>query len=139
MPRQRKRLQTVQMADVVLDASAVLALLNDEPGADQVWTHLPGAYLSAVNAAEVVAKMVDGGANPAEAGDRLFRLGTRVVAFEPGDIVPGAQLRKVSRSVGLSLADRACLTLAQRLGHPALTADRMWSKLNLRVDIQLIR
>ncbi|MEE8189866.1 MAG: type II toxin-antitoxin system VapC family toxin [Kiloniellales bacterium] len=127
------------MSDVVLDASAVLAVVHDEPGAEMVRPHLPGAYLSAVNAAEVVAKMVDGGADPAEAGDKLFRLGTRVVAFEPGDIVPGAQLRKASRSVGLSLADRACLTLAQRLGLPALTADRMWSKLNLRVDIQQIR
>ncbi|MFQ6018540.1 MAG: PIN domain-containing protein [Kiloniellaceae bacterium] len=127
------------MSDVVLDASAVLAVVHDEPGAEMVRPHLPGAYLSAVNAAEVAAKVVDGGADPAEAGDRLFRLGTRVVAFESRDVAPGAQLRTASRSAGLSLADRACLTLAQRLGLPVLTADRTWSKLNLRVDIQQIR
>ena len=127
------------MADVVLDASAVLALLNDEPGADQVWTHLPGAYLSAVNAAEVAAKLVDGGAGPEEAGQSLNRLGARIVPFENVDVVPAAQIRGASRSVGLSLGDRACLSLAKRLALPAVTADQVWSKVVLDIQIQLIR
>lgn len=127
------------MTDVVLDASAVLAIVHDEPGAEFVRPYLPGAYLSAVNAAEVAVKLVDGGADPHEAGARLSRLGVRVLAFEPRDVVPGAQLRTASRSAGLSLADRACLTLAQRLRLPALTADRKWSKLDLRIDVRQIR
>lgn len=127
------------VADGVLDASAVLAVIHGERGAEKVRPYLPGAYLSAVNAAEVAAKLVDGGADPYEAGERLFALGMRVMAFEPGDVVPGARIRSASRSAGLSLADRACLTLAQRLDLPALTADRMWSKLDLEVDILQIR
>ena len=127
------------MSDVVLDASAVLAVVHDERGADIVRAYLPGAYISAVNAAEVAAKLVDGGIDPHEAGRRLSRLGAQVMAFEPKDVIPGAWLRNTTRSAGLSLADRACLTLAQRLGLPALTADRQWSKLDLEVDVQQIR
>ena len=110
------------MIDVVLDASAVLAVLQDEPGADEVWAHLPGAGLSAVNAAEVVAKLVDGGAAPEEAGELLERLGAEVLPFKVADIAPSACMRRASR--GLSLGDRACLALAARLSVPAVTADR---------------
>ena len=127
------------MSEVVLDASAVLAVMHQEPGAEEVWPHLPGAYLSAVNAAEVAAKLVDAGADPAEAGDRLLRLGARVVAFDTGDIVPSAQLRAETRPAGLSFADRACLALARRLGLPAVTADRTWAKIDSEIDVRLIR
>jgi PIN domain nuclease of toxin-antitoxin system len=127
------------MADVVLDASAVLAVLNDEPGGEEVWLHLPGAYISAVNAAEVAGKLVDGGASPKEAGNSLPRLGARVVPFESGDVVPVAQIRKASRSAGLSLGDRACLALGLRLHLPTLTADREWKSLQVGVEIRLIR
>ena len=127
------------MADVVLDASAVLALLNSEPGAAEVESHLPGAFLSAVNAAEVAAKLVDAGADAEDAGRTLLRLGARILPFEQGDVVPAAHLRAVSRSAGLSLGDRACLALAERLAVPALTADRVWAELNLDIEIRLIR
>ncbi len=127
------------MSDVVLDASAILAIMHAEPGADKVRPYLPGAYLSAVNAAEVTAKLVDGGANPSEAGDRLLRLGPRLMAFDESDVVPGAQLRAESRAAGLSLADRACLTLARRLGVPAVTADRKWATIKSDIDVELIR
>jgi PIN domain nuclease of toxin-antitoxin system len=127
------------MADVVLDASAVLALLNDEPGAAEVWAHLPGAYLSAVNAAEVAAKLVDGGFDADDAGRSLIRLGARIVPFEQGDVVPAAHLRAATRSAGLSLGDRACLALAERLSAIALTADRAWTELDLSIQVRLIR
>ena len=127
------------MSDVVLDASAVLALLNGEPGAEAVSAHLPGAHLSAVNAAEVAGKLVDGGASPEQAGEALDRLGARIAAFDRGDVVPAAQLRAASRSAGLSLGDRACLALAGRLGAPALTADRAWSDIQVGVEVRLIR
>jgi PIN domain nuclease of toxin-antitoxin system len=125
------------MADVVLDASAILAVLQNEHGADKVWEHLPGAALSAVNAAEVVAKLVDGGSAADEAGELLERLGTRILPFEAVDIVPSARIRQGSRS--LSLGDRACLALALRLAVPAITADRAWAGLQTDVEVQLIR
>ena len=81
------------MTEVVLDASAVLAVLNGEPGAEAVWECLPGAHLSAVNAAEVAAKLVDGGLDAERAGQSLERLGARVVSFEAGDVVPVAHIR----------------------------------------------
>lgn len=125
------------MIDVLLDASAVLAVLQDEPGADEVWERLPGAGLSAVNAAEVAAKLVDCGAAPEEASEVLGRLGAEILAFEVADIEPSARMRQISRS--LSLGDRACLALASRLGLPAVTADRAWSDLETGVEVQLIR
>lgn len=127
------------MSDVVLDASAVLAVLNGEPGAGEVLPHLPGAYLSAVNAAEVAGKLVDGGLSPEQAGQSLDRLGARIVPFEIGDVVPVARIRTASRSAGLSLGDRVCLALAGRLGQPALTADRAWRGLGAGVQVRLIR
>lgn len=125
------------MADVVLDASAVLAALQNEPGADEVWAHLPGAGLSAVNAAEVVAKLVDGGATPEDANEVLQRLGAEILAFEADDVVPSARVRHASRR--LSLGDRACLALAARLAVPAVTADREWGELSVGVNVRLIR
>jgi PIN domain nuclease of toxin-antitoxin system len=127
------------MADVVLDASAVLAVLNGEPGAEAVWDCLPGAHLSAVNAAEVAAKLVDGGLDPETAGQSVVRLGTRLVPFEAVDVVSVADIRSVTRSAGLSLGDRACLALARRLGLPALTADRQWRGIQVGVEVRLIR
>lgn len=127
------------MADVVLDASAVLAMLNGEAGAEEVWGQLPGAYLSAVNAAEVAAKLVDGGAAAEDAGQTLQGLGARVMPFEAADVVPAARIRAASRSAGLSLGDRCCLALAARLGMTALTADRIWAKVETGVEVKLIR
>ncbi len=128
-----------RMTDVVLDASAVLAVLNGEPGAEAVWDCLPGAHLSAVNAAEVAAKLVDGGLDAEGAGQLLERLGARVVPFEAADVVPVAHIRAATRAAGLSLGDRACLALARRLGIPALTADRQWRDIQVGVEVRMIR
>jgi PIN domain nuclease of toxin-antitoxin system len=92
-----------------------------------------------VNAAEVAAKLVDAGAEAEDAGQSLLRLGARILPFEQGDVVPAAHLRAASRSAGLSLGDRACLALAERLAVPTLTADRAWAELNLDIEIRLIR
>ena len=125
------------MTDVVLDASAVLAVLQNEAGEDRVWAHLPGAIMSAVNAAEVVAKLVDGGATAADAGESLDRLGVRLLPFEAVDVLPSADLRRASRD--LSLGDRACLALADRLSVAAVTGDRLWADLEIGTEVQLIR
>ncbi len=127
------------MTDAVLDASAVLAVLQKEPGAEEVWRHLPGACLSAVNAAEVASKLVDGGSDPEEAGESLERLGVTLMPFEDCDVVPSARFRTAKGSARLSLGDRACLALALRLELPAVTADRAWAEVDTAVDVKLIR
>jgi len=127
------------MAEVVLDASAVLAVLNGESGAEAVWDCLPGAHISAVNAAEVAAKLVDGGLDAERAGQSLERLGARVVSFEAVDVISVAHIRLATRTAGLSLGDRACLALARRLALPALTADRQWRDVQVGVEVRLIR
>ena len=127
------------MSDAVLDASAVLAVLNDETGAAKVEQLLPGAIMSTVNAAEVAAKLVDAGTEPRMAIEFIQRLGLRIMPFLDADIETTARLRKLSRTLGLSLGDRACLALAMREGLPALTADRAWSGLDIGVEVRLIR
>lgn len=127
------------MTDVALDASAVLAVMNDETGASEVWPFLPGALVSAVNAAEVAAKLVDGGTDVAKTTEFIQRLGLRVIPFDERDAAATARLRQGTRAAGLSLGDRACLALAERHGVPAVTADREWRKVDLDVDIRLIR
>lgn len=127
------------MTDVALDASAALAVLNDETGASEVWPLLPGALISAVNAAEVAAKLVDGGTDVAKTSEFIQRLGLRVIPFDERDVVATARLRQVTRAAGLSLGDRACLALAERHGVPAVTADREWRKVKLDVEVRLIR
>ncbi len=127
------------MTDVALDASAALAVLNDETGASEVWPLLPGALISAVNAAEVAAKLVDGGTDVAKTSEFIQRLGLRVIPFDERDVVATARLRQGTRAAGLSLGDRACLALAERHGVPAVTADREWRKVKLDVEVRLIR
>ncbi len=127
------------MADVVLDASAALAVLNDEKGASEVWSFLPGALISAVNAAEVAVKLIDGGTEVAKTNEFIQRLGLRVIPFDERDVMATARLRQGSRAAGLSLGDRACLALAERHGVPAVTSDRQWRKVELDVEIRFIR
>ncbi|MDE2007989.1 MAG: type II toxin-antitoxin system VapC family toxin [Rhodospirillales bacterium] len=114
---------------VVLDASAVLALLGDEPGAEAVLEALPRATISTVNLSEVVAKLAERGM-PAEAiAAALDGLDLDPRPFEIADAYAAGALRPATRAAGLSLGDRACLALAARLGAPALTADRGWQGL----------
>ena len=127
------------MTDVVLDASAALAVLNDEKGASEVRSLLPGALISAVNAAEVAIKLVDGGTEVAKTNEFIQRLGLRVFPFDERDVMATARLRPGSRAAGLSLGDRACLALAERHGVPAVTADREWRRVELDVEIRFIR
>ena len=127
------------MTDAALDASAALAVLNDEKGASEVRLLLPGALISAVNAAEVAAKLVDGGTEVAKTNEFIQRLGLRVIPFDERDVMATARLRQGSRAAGLSLGDRACLALAERHGVPAVTADQQWRKVELDVEIRFIR
>lgn len=126
-------------ADVVLDASAVLAYIYDEPGADVVHSVLDHAFISSVNLAEVVTKLADYSAGSDDIVDDVNRLDLRVVAFDQGQAYNAGLLRRYTREAGLSLGDRACLALAQAYNLPALTSDRRWSEVTINVDIIQIR
>lgn len=127
------------MSSVVLDASALLALLNDEPGADVVASNLDQALIVAVNWSEVVGKLVDGGMPEQAILTALGSLGLKLRPFDEELAHLAGMLRVKTRPLGLSLGDRACLALAARLSLPVLTADRSWSTLKVGVKVRLIR
>ncbi|MEE4273431.1 MAG: type II toxin-antitoxin system VapC family toxin [Thermoanaerobaculales bacterium] len=126
------------MSNFVLDASALLALLQDEPGGDRVLTSLPGALISSVNLSEVVAKLAELGMP--ESDIRLaLSLGLDVVPFDVALAFSAGALRPATRSMGLSLGDRACLALARSRSLPALTTDRAWRDIDINVEVEVIR
>lgn len=124
----------------VLDASAVLALVHDEPGADVVAAELPGAALSTVNLAEVVAKLVDADLDAGRLTRLLVSTGVRVEPFLAPDAELAGALRSLLGGRSLSLGDRCCLALTVR-SRPAavLTADRAWARLDLPIEVRLLR
>lgn len=127
------------MSDVVLDASAILALLNAEEGADLVQESLPHAIVSAVNYAEVVARLSLLGMPDDEIHTALDMLGLDIIPFDNEQAFQSGIFASQTRSLGLSLGDRACLALALKTQSAALTADRAWKKLKVGVEIHLIR
>lgn len=133
------------MSEAVLDASAVLAYLNRETGAEVVADLVAlGANVSAVNLAEVLSTAADRGVEAERLLVRLADVGLlqgaiSVEPFTAEDASAVASLRAATRSAGLSLGDRACLALARRLEAPAVTADAAWSELDVGVEIRLIR
>ncbi len=124
----------------VLDASAVLALLHDEPGADAVASALPGARIGAANLAEVVGKLVDAGVEAGRLRGMLAAAGVTVEPVTADDAELAGALRDIPGGRHLSLGDRCCLALAARC-RPAsvLTADREWADLDLPIEVRLIR
>ncbi len=127
------------MTSVVLDTSAVIAFLRKEPGADLIAPILRGGCLSAVNYCEIIGKAKDIQIDPVVAASTLARLGLHTVPFDQTHALAAAALREPTRSLGLSLADRACLALGQLMDCPVFTADRRWKDAALPVDVRLIR
>lgn len=127
------------MADVVLDASAILAMLRREPGGEKVFELLPRAMISAVNYAEVASKLIDLGASRQDAAEVVEELGSKVEPLDARAALDAGLLRVSTRAHGLSLGDRACLALARARGLPAVTADRAWAAVDVGVEIVLIR
>ncbi len=123
----------------VLDASALLAYLQNEPGGDRVKAVLNEAFISTVNWAEVIQKAR--AANVATAGlrDDLEALGLELEPFTATQAEVAGELWGRSKNLGLSLGDRACLALGLEKGESVYTADRAWSRLNLRIEIEAIR
>jgi ribonuclease VapC len=126
---------------VVLDASALLAVFNDEPGADKVIAVLDEAVINSVNLAEVAAGLVAKGKSPSQARAAMRVIGCRVVEADEEMGLDAGFLRKLTDHVGLSLGDRFCLAQGRRLGAPVLTADRDWERVAdiCEVSVQLIR
>lgn len=113
----------------VLDASALMAVLNEEPGQDFVRPRLRNAAISAVNLGEVAVKMAERGVPAWQIEATLGDFNLDVHPFDMGQALAAAALRAPTRSRGLSFGDRACLALASHLGGIALTADRAWAGL----------
>ncbi len=124
---------------IALDASALLALLFDEPGGEAVAAQLAESCISAVNLSEVLARFARDGHDTAAVLARLSKTAMEIVSFGPADAAGAASLVTITRAGGLSLGDRACLALALARGIPAMTADRAWAKLDVGVSIQTIR
>lgn len=128
------------MNRVVLDASAVLVLLNGEPGTDKLTPQLLSmAASSTVNLAEVQAKLVDRGVDPNDAWEAALAPIRDVMDFTADHARLAGSLIAQTRPLGLSLGDRACLALALSLKAPVYTTDRSWKNLNLTVRVHVIR
>ncbi|MEM7715561.1 MAG: type II toxin-antitoxin system VapC family toxin [Cyanobacteria bacterium P01_A01_bin.68] len=130
----------------VLDASALLAWLFQEPGASVVTQALgKGAVISSINWSETLQKLLHRGITPDKVSEDLTQRqvldkALNIVPFSRQDAGEVASLVNETSKYGLSLADRACLVLACRLNIPALTADKVWGNLHLpELDIKLIR
>ena len=123
----------------MLDASAILAFLRGEQGAEVVAGYRGDALVSAVNVAEAGARLADLGANAAEVRRSIALMGMEIVPFDADQAHEAADIRDAIRRRGLSLGDRACLQPAARTGLPALTADRVWTEIDAGVDVRLIR
>ena len=127
------------MPAYVLDASALLAFSQGEDGANVVGPLLERSVISSVNWAEVLQRAISLGLGTQGKQEDLESLGVQILPFTVEDAGYTAQLWSISRQAGLSLGDRACLSLAARLGLPALTADRSWAALDLDDEVRLIR
>ena len=124
---------------MVLDASALLALPNQEPGHEEVARSISHAAISAVNLSEVVAKLADNGMPEKKIREALKGLALEVHSFDQELAYETGLLRPTTKSSGLSLGDRSCLALGSRLELPVLNTDRAWEGLNAGVEVRLVR
>jgi len=126
------------MSDIVLDASALLALLKDESGGEKVAEGLSASCISAVNYAEVVSYFIHAGM-PASAVDAMLSpLPITIIAANADLATRAGRLRAITAEARLSLGDRFCLALAVREGLPAWTADRQWRAISAQVDAEIV-
>jgi ribonuclease VapC len=130
------------MSRIVLDTSTLLAILHAEPGAE-VFTKkfglLENATMSAVNVAEAYGKLVGRGIDPEDAWEAVIAPIPEILDFDTEQAKIAGWLLPQTRSLGLSLGDRACLALGIALKAPIYTADKAWKNLRLKVSIHVIR
>jgi ribonuclease VapC len=126
-------------AEFALDASAVMALLQAEKGHEFIAERMGLSVISAVNYAEVVTALINTGTPYARAAHILNMVSLEVVPFDVNQAQQCGALRSITKPHGLSLGDRACLSLAQRFGLTAITTDKAWSDVAIGVEIQIPR
>ena len=139
MRARRMSLSRSSNSACVIDASALLALLHLETGYEIVEQHLGQSVISSVNWSETLQKAVAKGIKTDNLKEDLEALGLKIVPFTTEDAELAAHLWLQTKSIGLSLGDRACLALGLRLGIPVITADRTWSTLAIGVTVEVIR
>ena len=127
------------MSGIVLDSSAIIAVINNERGAERVLPVANGALASTLIVAEVVTWLVIRDVDVDEIHRTLADFNLVVQPFDRSHAIAAGLLVAKTRRRGLSLADRACLVLAIERGLPAMTGDRSWLGLDLGVEVQLIR
>lgn len=127
--------------DYILDSSALLALLHREPGQDTVESVLEVAGISAVNFCEVIGKLLAVPMDLSTAVEAARATQIAVIPFDDQAACDAAALQPLTKALGLSLGDRACLALARREGTPVLTTDRAWKKIapKLSIDVRVLR
>ena len=123
---------------IVLDSSALLAMLFFEPGCERVAELVPRSCMSTVNLAEVLGRLARDGRALDEALDQIEQMGIVWIDFDR-ELAIGAAALLVPTHRGLSLGDRACLALARLRDLPAVTADRAWAKLDLGIRVEVVR
>lgn len=123
----------------MLDASAILALYFDEPGADIVRDVVARSFVSSVNYTEVVSVALDRGVSFERLVLSLSAMGFILVPHDLSLARRAGELRLPTKRFGLSTGDRACLALAGREALPALTTDRSWRGLDIGIEVRLIR
>jgi ribonuclease VapC len=126
------------MSEYVLDASALLALLKDEPGSAKVVEVIADARICAVNLAEVVSHFIHAGMPPHEVDAMLRLLPVTVVEADEGIAIVAGRLRALTAQAGLSLGDRFCLALTLRDRLPAMTADKQWRVIADAIGAQIV-
>ena len=128
------------MSKFILDASALLALLKNEPGADKVEPLLGQIVMSSINVSETASILLESEMTAQEVQECLLPLISDIVPFDEEQAFKTAELRKHTKNHGLSLGDRACISLGIKMGLPVYTADKVWKKLQLdNLEIELIR
>lgn len=123
---------------VVLDASALIAMLKGEKGAAKVAAAIAGARVSSINYAEVVSHFTHAGMPVLEVDAMLQPLPMDVVAADRALATLAGRLQSVTADAGLSLGDRFCLALAQREGLPAWTSDQSWKTIAEATGVKVV-
>lgn len=124
---------------IVLDSSAVLAVLKNEPGGATVLSALKGALLSTVNAAEIHSRLLSHGLPASLSWSLIQGTGCEMCLFTEQHAKTAAELVASTKRLGLSLGDRACLALAIERQAKVYTADKAWKSLELGIQVEVIR
>lgn len=121
---------------IVLDASAVLAVLLNERGVERIIPRLPGALMGAANLSEVLAKVAERGLDPVDYLEELEAFGIEIVSVTTHHAVDAGILRPLTAHLGLSLGDRLCLALARERRLPVLTTERRWLEYDFGIPVE---